>query len=60
MDKLRSQIREVKSSKEREMETIEKNGKDMAEALAREYKREEDNLKALIAQERTKLAKMRE
>lgn len=32
----------------------------MAEALAREYKREEDNLKALIAQERTKLAKMRE
>lgn len=28
--------------------------------MARDYKKEEDNLKTLIAQERTKLAKMRD
>lgn len=59
MDKLRSQIRDVKSHKERELENINKNSKDMSEALAKDYKKEEDNLKSLIAQERTKLAKMR-
>lgn len=60
MDKLRSQIKEVKSNKEREMEQIARSLREQSEALAREYKKEEDNFRTLIAQERTKLAKMRE
>lgn len=60
MDKLKSQIREVKSNKERELEQIARNSKEQKEALTKEYEKEENNLKTLIAQERTKLTKLRD
>lgn len=41
------------------MEQIAKNSKEQREALTKEYEKEENNLKTLIAQERTKLSKMR-
>lgn len=39
MDKLRGQIRDVKSHKERQMDNMNKSSKDMSEALSKDYKK---------------------
>lgn len=60
MDKLKSQIREVKNTKDRDLEDIAKKSKEMADNLVNANKKEQDSLKTLIAQEKQKLNKLRE
>ena len=59
MDKLKSQIREVKNTKDRDLEDMAKKSKEMADNLVNANKKEQDSLRTLIAQEKQKLNKLR-
>lgn len=60
MDKLKSQINEAKTNKQTRLDEINKDCSDKKSALVKENEKEENNLKTMIQQEKTKLAKMRD
>lgn len=60
MDKLKGLIKEAGTNKAREMDLIAKNNKEAKEDMRKEYDKEENNIKTMIAQEKTKLAKLRD
>ena len=50
MDKLKSQIRQVKNTKDRDLEDITRKSKEMADNLVNSNKKEQDSLHTMIAQ----------
>jgi hypothetical protein len=60
IDKLKSQIREVKNYKEKEIEKISKENKQLHDGLVKDHRSREDKLKAEINTEKGKLQKLRD
>ncbi len=60
IDKLKSQIREVKNYKEKEIEKISKENKTLYDSLIKDHKTREEKLKAEINTEKGKLQKLRD
>lgn len=60
IDKLKSQIREVRNYKEKEIEKISKENKQLHDGLVKDHRTREDKLKAEINTEKGKLQKLRD
>lgn len=60
IDKLKSQIREVKNYKEKEIEKISKENKQLHDGLVKDHNTRQEKLKAEINTEKNKLQKLRD
>ena len=60
IDKLKSQIREVKNYKEKEIDKISKENKTLYDSLVKDHKSRQEKLKAEINTEKGKLQKLRD